>query len=228
MASTGAWMGSGVDDRDIRKLRRGRFLGRTDDVGARAPDPEEISPKPKKGEFVVFSAHLERGLGLPVSPFFLEFLRFYGLQPHHLGANCFTQLSCFVTLCEAYLGMWPSMEIFSMFFFLRAQSTAGQQHDCGSVSIGTKNSPLPKIHLPDSIKKWQSTYFYVRNLTDVDRIGLPAFSDSRPTHKSWSRKPPVDVHLENILFGRLKELVEAGLTSRDLTLSWLSRRIYPL
>ena len=28
--------------------------------------------------------------------------------------------------------------------------------------------------------------------------------------------------------GRLKELVAAGLTSRDLTLAWLSRRMFPL
>ena len=28
--------------------------------------------------------------------------------------------------------------------------------------------------------------------------------------------------------GRLKELVDAGLTSRDLTLAWLSRRVFPL
>ena len=105
MASTDAWMGSTIDDFDIRRLRRGRFLGKTDDVGARAPDPAEISPKPEKGEFVVFSAHFERGLALPVSSLFSEFLRFYGLQPHHLGANCLTQLSCFATLCEAYLGL---------------------------------------------------------------------------------------------------------------------------
>ena len=115
-----------------------------------------------------------------------------------------------------------------MFFYLRAQTSGGVQLDCGSVSIYTKSTPMPKIHLPDSIKKWQSTYFYVRNLTDVDQIGLPAFSNSLPASKSWSRKPPVDGDLENTLFGRLKVLVEAGLTSRDLTLAWLSRRIYPL
>ena len=68
-----------MDTPAVKKLRRGRFLGRIEDVGARAPDSEEISPAPKKGEFVVFAAHLERGLGLPASPFFAEFLRFYGL-----------------------------------------------------------------------------------------------------------------------------------------------------
>ena len=30
------------------------------------------------------------------------------------------------------------------------------------------------------------------------------------------------------MMGRLKELVDAGLTSRDLTLAWLSRRVFPL
>ena len=203
-------------------------MGKTDNVGARAPDLEEVSPKPEKGEFVVFNAHWERGLGLPASPFFLEFLRFYGLQPHHLGANCFTQLSCFVTLCEAYLGIWPCMEVFGMLFFLRAQTTIGKLRDCDSVSIYTKNSPLPRILLPDSIKKWQSSYFYVKNLSNVDRIGLPAFSDVPPAHKSWNRKPLADPALEEVLMGRLKELVAACLTSWDLTLAWLSRRMFPL
>ena len=221
-------MGSTVDDDFIWELRRRMFLGMTDDVGACAPPEEEVSPAPKEDEVVVFSAHLERGLGLPVSSFFAEFLRFYGLYPHHLGANCITQLSCFVVLCEAYLGVWPSMEIFGMFFFLRSQTTAGQQRDCGGVSISAKNTPLPKINLPDSIKKWQGTYFYARNLTAVDRIGLPAFSNELPASKSWLRKPPVDGALEKVLFSRLKVLVAGGLRSRDLTLTWLSRRMYPL
>ena len=56
--------------------------------------------------------------------------------------------------------------------------------DCGSVSIYSRTSPFPKIMLPDSIKKWQSSYFYVKNLTDVNRIGLPAFTDATPTGKS--------------------------------------------
>ena len=64
--------------------------------------------------------------------------------------------------------------------------------------------------------------------TDVDRICIPAFSNSLPASKSWSRKPPTDEAFEKLLFARLKVLVEAGLTSRDLTLAWLSRRIYPL
>ena len=60
MASSGAWMVSGVDTSAVKKLRRGRFLGRIEDMGARAPNSEEISPAPRKGELVVFAVHLER------------------------------------------------------------------------------------------------------------------------------------------------------------------------
>ena len=38
----------------------------------------------------------------------------------------------------------------------------------------------------------------------------------------------IDEDLQNVLFPRLQELVGAGLTSRDLTLAWLARRMYPL
>ena len=98
-----------------------------------------------------------------------------------------------------------------------AQTTEEKLRDCASVSIYTKNPILPKIQLPDSVKKWQNSYFYVRNLTETDRIGLPAFSNVLPAGRSWSRKVPVDEALEETVMGRLKELVDAGMTSRDLT-----------
>ena len=120
MANSGAWMGSYVDGGELGRLRGRRYLGLKEEVGTRAPGTAEVSPDPGADEFVVFSSHLARGLALPASPILQQFLSFYGLQLHHLGANSITLLSCFVTLCEAYLGIWPCMEIFGMFFFLRA------------------------------------------------------------------------------------------------------------
>ena len=87
--------------------------------------------------------------------------------------------------------------------------------------------PLPQ-NLLDSIKKWQSSYFYVRNLTTSDRIGLPRFVNLQPVDKSWNRKAPVDEDLEAAVTARMKDLIADGLTSRDLTLAWLSRRVFPL
>ena len=109
-----------------------------------------------------------------------------------------------------------------MFFFLRAQTCDKRLRECGSVSVYTKNVLFPKVHLPDSIKKWQSSYFYVRNLTTSDRIGLPRFVNLQPVDKSWNRKAPIDEDLEAAVTARMKDLIADGLTSKDLTLAWLS------
>ena len=100
--------------------------------------------------------------------------------------------------------------------------------DCGCVSVNAKNSILPKIQLHDSVKKWQNSYFYIRNLTEADRIGLPGFTNAPPATKAWIRKVPSDEALEGILLGRLQRLLDTGLTPRDLTLAWMSRWLLPL
>ena len=77
----------------------------------------EISPAPQEGERVVFRSHCLRGLGLPASNFFRSFLVFYGLQPHHLTPNTVVLLSAFVTLCEGYPGVLPTIELWGEFFY---------------------------------------------------------------------------------------------------------------
>jgi hypothetical protein len=50
---------------------------------------------------------LIRGLGLPVSPFFHDLLDFYSLNLTHLNPNSILQISIFVHLREAFLGINP-------------------------------------------------------------------------------------------------------------------------
>jgi hypothetical protein len=58
-------------------------------------------------ESVVYIPYLIRGLALPVSPFFRGLLDFYNLNLTHLNPNSIMQISVFVHLCEAYLGILP-------------------------------------------------------------------------------------------------------------------------
>ena len=51
--------------------------------------------------------------------FFYDFLEFFGLQPHHLGTGAIVQLSGFVTLCEGYLGVAPTIDLWARFFSLK-------------------------------------------------------------------------------------------------------------
>ena len=187
---SGSWMGSNVSTEDITQLRATRRPPRETDVGVRLPRGEQ-RPRPEGQERVVFLTHFERGFGLPASTIFCAFLEFFGLQPHHLGAGAIVQLSGFVTLCEGYLGVEPTIDLWARFFSLKQQGpSAGEFADCGAAVISKRSgADFPKIPLEDSAKKWQNSFFYVRNL-GVDRINLPAFAIAPPRAKTnWATRP---------------------------------------
>ena len=56
-------------------------------------------------ESVIYVSFLIRGLALPVSPFFRGLLDVYELNLTHLNPNSILQVSIFVHLCEAFLGI---------------------------------------------------------------------------------------------------------------------------
>jgi hypothetical protein len=58
-------------------------------------------------ESVIYVPFLIRDLALLVSPFFRGLLDFYDLNLTHLNPNSILQISIFVHLCEAYLGILP-------------------------------------------------------------------------------------------------------------------------
>ncbi|KAE8814494.1 hypothetical protein D1007_08005 [Hordeum vulgare] len=111
MSSTrGAWDGSDIDEEHIDILRHRRKLPLTSLVAARVPGAEN-SPNPRGGEVVVFAEHFAQGLGLPASRFFAHFLMYYHMQPLHLAHDTVLQLSAFVTLREAFLGIESRLDL---------------------------------------------------------------------------------------------------------------------
>ena len=135
--------------------------------------------------------HFEHGFGLPASTFFRGFLEVFGLQAHHLGTDAIVQLSGFVSLCEGYLGVEPTIDLWARFFSLKQQGpSAGEFVDCGAAIISKRSGvDFPKIPLEDSAKKCQNSFFYVRNL-GADRINLPAFAIAPPRAKTnWGYSP---------------------------------------
>ena len=85
-------------------------------VRVRQAPAREISPGPEEGERVIFRSHCLRGFGLPASWFLRSFIEFYNLQPHHLTPNAVMLLSAFVALCEGFLGVLPTLELWGEFF----------------------------------------------------------------------------------------------------------------
>ena len=216
---------------DIARLVRLRRI--PSEVITRAPG-DEVAPDPQPGERVVFGAHFDRGLGLPASPFLRQFLDFFGLQPHHLPANAFVTLSCYVAFMEGYAGLWPDVEFWSRLFYLKTQTTDGHMRAYGATSIYSRTStPFPKIPTMDSVKKWQMSFFYVRSDNPAfDRINLPEYNPDPPTARlNWganhkSADPDAEV---NMLWDFLQECVnEGGLCAADLLCCYASRRVLPL
>jgi hypothetical protein len=68
------------------------------------------------GEVVVLSSFHERDFGLPCTSFVRGLLFFYGLDIQNLHPNLDIHIACFITLCEAYLGMELHWKLWSHLF----------------------------------------------------------------------------------------------------------------
>jgi hypothetical protein len=114
----GSWEGSWGKEKQIELLRQGRVLPPADLVSCR-PTGGELVSAPGPGETVVFYDHFPQGFALPASSFMRQFLDHFHLQLHHIGVNEMMVLSVFATLCEAYLGIWPNVELFCQLIFFK-------------------------------------------------------------------------------------------------------------
>jgi hypothetical protein len=106
------------------------------------------------------------GLPLPISPFFRGLLDFYHLNLTHLNPNSILQISVFVHLCEAYLGILPHFGLWKYLYHCRPRMAGGQHQLVGGASLemrrGRKIEYL-NIPLKDSIKGWRLEWFIVEN-----------------------------------------------------------------
>jgi hypothetical protein len=101
---------------------------------------------------------------------------------------------------------------------------------CGAATImSRKGSNFPKVELLESCKKWQKSFFYVKNTTDDDLLNLPPFVDEPPlAMKNWTYNPKNSVVPANALDRVKVDLRDAGLTPQDLVACFISRRVSPL
>ena len=114
---SGVWDGSDVEAEHIDFLRRTRRLPSPDLVHAHPAPAGEIRPAPEEGERVIFRS----------------FLEFHKLQPHHLTPNAVVLLSAFATLCEGYIGVLPTLELWGEFFSSKlGTQAAGTPAQCGT------------------------------------------------------------------------------------------------
>jgi hypothetical protein len=170
-----------VKEKRIELLRQGQVLLSADLVGCRPASGEQV-PTPQPGEMVVFYDHFPRGFALPASNFLRQFMDHFHLQPHHIGANAMMTLATFATLCEAYLGIWPNVKLFWRLIYFKTQTADIILVVCRTASYyAHKTANFLGLKGKESCKKWQRSFFYVKNLKEgADYINLPSFDASGP------------------------------------------------
>jgi hypothetical protein len=133
----GGWTKSSVSKRSLAPLRRDGLLPPEDSNKVRIPG-NEVVPRPRVGERVMFIDYVNRGLSLPIHPFLRGLQYTYRLQLHHMAPNSIMHIACFITLCECYLGIFPHWGLWKHLFFLKRHRHGGEVYAVGGVVIQSR------------------------------------------------------------------------------------------
>jgi len=115
----GRWLPTTISAQDLQQLEEDGVLLPQAASGWRIPSTNDVLPSPAEGERVVFRAHFERGFSMPPSKFLLKVLARYNAQMYNFPLNSIQVLSGYIALCEGYLGIEPSIELFEYFYAIK-------------------------------------------------------------------------------------------------------------
>lgn len=226
------WARSQISPLLLNDLVEQGLLPAQEVIGWRAPE-EESTPQPKEGEVVIFTNDLHRGFKLPGSKFFWDVLHFFNLHPQDLAPNSVVNLCQFQVLCEVYLQMAPTVNLFREFFYINHQTEFkdGPSIELGGVSIQRRNtSVLPKVKLASHPKGWNKNWFYCKNTAPEGEHPLLGYQldwlDGTVAFPGWASKE--ERRQIAPLYSKIKALTANGLTGVDLTRCWITWRIQPL
>ena len=101
---------------------------------------------------------------------------YYGLDFHDLAPNFVLNISAFIVVCEAFLRIWPHFGVWLKTFNIKPKVAGGQQEECGGAMVGK----MPNIiwlegSFVETIKGWQSAWFYITEPRDTNWAAAPEF-----------------------------------------------------
>jgi hypothetical protein len=143
---------------------------------------------------VIFLAFLLRGLSLPTHEFLRGLLFVYGVQVHQLTPNSLLRIACFITLCEAFLGIDPHWVLWKFLFRLRPSGSLAEIPKLGGAIVSMRSeSHYIEFQMAQSVQGWRQKWFYIKDQksSDSDQYGLAPFDASKGLRKltSWDALP---------------------------------------
>jgi hypothetical protein len=116
--------------------------------------------------------------------------------------------------------------------YFKTQTVGSTPVTCGAASFyARKTAGFPGLKGKESCKKWQCSFFYVKNLKKgIDNINLSPFDTSGPGERDiWSASlPNSSPDMAKILQQIVTLQAEGGLKPSDLLLAFLDARVSPL
>jgi hypothetical protein len=150
--------------------------------------------RPDDGFRLLFLSFIYRWLSLPAHEFFRGLLFVYGVQLHQLTPNSILHIACFITLCEAFLGVDPPWGLWKRIFCLRRNVSKEQVHDVGGAIIPVHpEAKYFKFNMADSVQGWRIKWFCIKDQKSPEeqQYGLAPFDPTKEVKKlkSWDQLP---------------------------------------
>ena len=124
------WSASDLSEKKLESLEKIGLLPDKNLISWRSAIGEH-SPSGEDGEIPVFLAYIECGFRLPVHSFLPTVLEYYGVELVNLAPNAIANLSIFVYLCEAYLGIPATLDLFKYYYRMaNTKKTTGTPGEC--------------------------------------------------------------------------------------------------
>ena len=115
---------------------------------------------------------------------------YYGIDFHDMSPNSFLNISMFIVVCEAFLRISPHFGLWLKIFSVKPKVVKGRQAECGGPMVGKiANVTWLEGAFVETIKGWQSGWFYITEPRDTNWVAAPKFRSGIPTRlTSWKEK----------------------------------------
>jgi hypothetical protein len=130
------WTASALVEADLKKVKKEGFLAEPTEV---IFPSTKIIPAPPPGFRVMFLALLLCGFSLPGHEFLCGLLFVYGVRLHQLTPNSLLHIACFITLCEAFLGVDPLWVLWKYLFRLRPSGSKEEIPELGDTIVSVRS-----------------------------------------------------------------------------------------
>jgi hypothetical protein len=144
-----------------------------------------------------------------------------------LNPSSILQISVLIHLCEAFLGIPASLDLFRHLFWAKPQPSAASPAVIGGVGVQLRDSKTYfTVRAKTSNKGWHAQWFYCKNHVS----SLPPHSRQAPIPIAEWRLMPSELESAEVAaqMAGIAMFAKRGLTVLHVVADWLRHRVQPL